>query len=299
MKRTCENCCDSYELSDYHKRKMPELCCRCALIASNRKRVKKKINSESLVINKEQFTAVSSDRRVVPLTYKFVVKCVRCEEEYKAALGFERTKKHPWHCKACAIALEWQDVNYRKKHVDELRIAHNRPEEKKRVSEQSITRWRDATMRHRMTNVGRDRKIAACKGRKTIIANLLSGKTSLKIRHGKHEHFNNVYFRSTYETRFAKLLTGEKRKWTYEPCRFLLSDGKTYCPDFYLPDCDLYVEIKGWWRDDARQKFDMFLIEYSQLSIALVTIKELKLLESKELQLEACIVKEGWSTTRI
>ena len=39
-------------------------------------------------------------------------------------------------------------------------------------------------------------------------------------------------------------------------------DGKAYLPDFYVPSLGVYVEVKGWWRDDARQKFDAFMKLY-------------------------------------
>ena len=29
---------------------------------------------------------------------------------------------------------------------------------------------------------------------------------------------------------------------------------RKYVPDFYLPDYDLYIEIKGYWTDAARHK---------------------------------------------
>ena len=29
---------------------------------------------------------------------------------------------------------------------------------------------------------------------------------------------------------------------------------KNYIPDFYLPDLDIYVEVKGYWTDAARHK---------------------------------------------
>ena len=29
---------------------------------------------------------------------------------------------------------------------------------------------------------------------------------------------------------------------------------KNYIPDFYLPDLDIYIEVKGYWTDAARHK---------------------------------------------
>ena len=32
------------------------------------------------------------------------------------------------------------------------------------------------------------------------------------------------------------------------------SRTRKYIPDFYLPDYDLYIEVKGYWTDAARHK---------------------------------------------
>lgn len=39
---------------------------------------------------------------------------------------------------------------------------------------------------------------------------------------------------------------------------FKLPDGRTYIIDFFDKLRNTYVEIKGWWRDDAKEKFDLF-----------------------------------------
>ena len=48
---------------------------------------------------------------------------------------------------------------------------------------------------------------------------------------------------------------------------FKLADGRTYVIDLYDKERDVYVEIKGWWRDDAKEKFDMFCAEYPDLTV--------------------------------
>ena len=68
-------------------------------------------------------------------------------------------------------------------------------------------------------------------------------------------------------------------------------DGKAYLPDFYVPSLGVYVEVKGWWRDDARQKFDAFVKLYPDIKYALVTGPALEALEKREMTLEACIIE--------
>jgi len=46
---------------------------------------------------------------------------------------------------------------------------------------------------------------------------------------------------------------------------FELSNGKTFIIDLFLIDSQTYVEIKGWLRDSAKEKWDLFLQEYPLL----------------------------------
>jgi len=78
------------------------------------------------------------------------------------------------------------------------------------------------------------------------------------------------------EAKFADYLEAEKHlkrilDWRFEPVKFILAQnikGKrnatTYTPDFIVitRDCVGFVEVKGFWRDDAKVKIkvaaDMF-----------------------------------------
>ncbi len=105
-----------------------------------------------------------------------------------------------------------------------------------------------------------------------------------KVYHGKRKYYLtidgiNYLMRSTWEIKFAKYLDKNGIKWQYEPQTFeLIIDDKqlTYTPDFYLIDSDEYIEIKGWWRDDAKLKFDEFIKKYNNIRISVYGKKELK-----------------------
>jgi len=43
---------------------------------------------------------------------------------------------------------------------------------------------------------------------------------------------------------------------------FVMDDGRIYNPDCYLPDLDLWIEIKGYFWDDAEKKWDWFHKNY-------------------------------------
>lgn len=62
--------------------------------------------------------------------------------------------------------------------------------------------------------------------------------------------YNNYYFRSKLEAKWAVFFDRLKIKWVYEPEPFTCADGSQYTPDFFLPEVYLrdslgvYLEIK-------------------------------------------------------
>ncbi len=56
-------------------------------------------------------------------------------------------------------------------------------------------------------------------------------------------HYNGYYFRSRLEARWAVFFDTASIKYEYEPEGFT-NEGKSYLPDFYLPEYDIYVEVK-------------------------------------------------------
>lgn len=248
--------------------------------------IKTNFDFNSIEIDFDNCTVCDKFGTKLPTKAQFVVKCLMCHEQYNAKLCFEKSKKHKWHCKSCAITKEWNENSaYRQIHVEKLKISNSTQEQKDRVSQQSIKNWRDPEIRLKMScSDKRDRKLATKKGLKTKIQNILSGKTKLKVTHGKRCLYKSVYMRSTFEQRFAEYLDKNNLKWSYEPKSFLVCNDKTYTPDFYV-DCFGYVEIKGWWRDDAKEKYEWFVLNCNE-PIVLVMNCELQQLENGEITLE-------------
>lgn len=56
--------------------------------------------------------------------------------------------------------------------------------------------------------------------------------------------YQGVKYRSRTEARFAAFLDYFKIRHEYEPRKYNL-DGIIYIPDFWLPDADMWVEMKG------------------------------------------------------
>jgi len=95
------------------------------------------------------------------------------------------------------------------------------------------------------------------------------GKSAYKIT---GSYYNNIWMRSSYEIAFAFFLDCSGIKWLYESKRFYFKDC-TYCPDFYLPAFDCYIEIKGWFRAKDKEKMNLFKKYYPKERIK-VLMKE-------------------------
>jgi len=68
-----------------------------------------------------------------------------------------------------------------------------------------------------------------------------------------------VVMDSTWETAMANRLDELGINWERDPSiklEYKTRGGRkrNYIPDFYLPDYDLYIEVKGYWTDAAKHK---------------------------------------------
>lgn len=93
--------------------------------------------------------------------------------------------------------------------------------------------------------------------------------------HGKGAYYKGIWMRSSYEILFAQFLDLSGIKYQYEPERFYFKDC-TYCPDFYLPEFNLYIEIKGWWRPNTKKRFDLFEKNYPNKNIKVLMKPDLQ-----------------------
>lgn len=69
----------------------------------------------------------------------------------------------------------------------------------------------------------------------------------------------NRMFRSTWEVELAELLTSLGITYEYEPTRFYYKAHKeSYLPDFYLPDYETYIEVKGYMDRRSQKRCNLF-----------------------------------------
>ena len=81
---------------------------------------------------------------------------------------------------------------------------------------------------------------------------------------GIQTKYKNTVFKSMLESKFAYFLDCLNIKWKYEPKTFLLSNGITYRPDFYLTDANMWIEVKGLIEKHNREISKIFVTEIGQ-----------------------------------
>jgi hypothetical protein len=99
----------------------------------------------------------------------------------------------------------------------------------------------------------------------------------------KRIKYRDIWMRSSWEVAYAKYLDKQGTKWQYESKTFDLGNT-TYTPDFYLPETDTYIEIKGYWNERSKWVFPLFKKFFPKIKI--------KLLQKKELQQSKIIDEE-------
>lgn len=87
-------------------------------------------------------------------------------------------------------------------------------------------------------------------------------------------------FRSNWEITIAELLTDLEIKFEYEPERFYFrAERESYLPDFYLPEYNCWLEVKGWMDKRSEKRCKLFKKYYgAEYGYFLVMKEEMALL---------------------
>src|SRR3989344_7942207 len=88
------------------------------------------------------------------------------------------------------------------------------------------------------------------------------------------------YFYSRWEANLARILNRFEVKWIHQPRSFDLR-GQKYTPDFYLPEYDLYIEVKNFLSPYSKNRDEKFRKLYPNLWLRLLLRDEYYLLEKK------------------
>jgi len=142
------------------------------------------------------------------------------------------------------------------KHPRGMLGKHHSENMRNNQSKRMVDRWKNMTKE--------DIKKQSKKTYKTAIKNGAYSKRGGYSRSngGKRKDLNNVYFRSSWESNYARYLNLFKIEWEYEPKRFLFESIKrgirSYAPDFRLPKENKWIEVKGWLDKQSKTKLKRF-----------------------------------------
>lgn len=73
--------------------------------------------------------------------------------------------------------------------------------------------------------------------------------------------YKETRFKSRWEAAFAKWCDQNNLSWEYEKQQIPVGKG-WYVPDFFIKQWNCFVEVKGFWRPDAKEKFDLVSKEH-------------------------------------
>ena len=99
-----------------------------------------------------------------------------------------------------------------------------------------------------------------------------------------YEVFNgkfNIKVQGTWEKKVAEWLTSNNIYWERKRLKYL--NNRFYTSDFYLPDFNIYIEVKGWMKDRDIYKMNKVL-EYNNIDLRLIEKNEFKNLDNLKLE---------------
>lgn len=116
---------------------------------------------------------------------------------------------------------------------------------------------------------------------KLKISNSMKGNQNGQHRGDRQSYYKDIRMDSSWEVKTAKYFDDNDIKWSYNECGYILSDGRYYYPDFFIYNNDgkfiKLVEVKGYFREANRKKFEMFKNEYPNIIVELWNKEVLKL----------------------
>lgn len=79
----------------------------------------------------------------------------------------------------------------------------------------------------------------------------------------------SINFYSRWEANFARAMNFLEVDWMFQPKRFDIG-GQMYTPDFFLPEFDVWIEIKNFLSDYSRQRDDKFHLTHPAEALIMI-----------------------------
>ena len=165
-------------------------------------------------------------------------------------------------------------------------LGHKHSEKtRKKLSEASKRGWQNMTKEKMIIRTLKQRDTRIKNGTLNPMVN--QSNPYSRAKGGKREDLDNIYFRSSWEANIARYYNFIGVKWEFEPKTFIFKDvtrgSVSYTPDFYLPDQDKWIEVKGWMDGKSKTKLKRFEKQYPEeyKKLQLITEKEYKEIKRK------------------
>ena len=198
---------------------------------------------------------------------KCITSRTKTYEEHPEKLDWLRDDRNPM-----------KNEDNRKKMSKSATERYRDPDERKKTSDAQIERYRDPKERERTSA--------------SLIGHPVSEETRTKLSSYFKKYFSEhplpfgmgrgkqsysiksdgtlQRVKSTYESRYAGVLHYLNLYWEYEKRFHIESLNTTYQPDFYIPELDLYAEVKGYPDEDCKTKMIAFHDEYPDVDLIMV-----------------------------
>lgn len=165
--------------------------------------------------------------------------------------------EHPDRVIACSKRSKenWSNENYAKNVANKIKLSKT-PEKIKQQSDRMRKLWSSGRMDH------------------------VGGGYAKRTEHISWEG-NKYFLQGSYEVKFAKWLDENKISYIAQPKRFSYIDNnnhkRTYKPDFYIKNANVFVEIKSWyWLSQQGDKMQRVMENNPQETFLIFTELELR-----------------------
>lgn len=159
------------------------------------------------------------------------------------------SKAHLGHLTSIKTREKISKANKGKKRTKETKEKISKKLKGKKLSK---AHKQNISKNHAMHNKANRVKLSETRKRKILTGEInLNSKTHQKIK------YNGALLWNKWELKTAKWLNKNKIKWIYNKKinRIKLDNGSSYNIDFYLPELNKYIEVKGWWDDNSKYKY--------------------------------------------
>jgi hypothetical protein len=97
-----------------------------------------------------------------------------------------------------------------------------------------------------------------------------------------HSKKLDMYFRSNWEIFVAELLTDLNIEFEFEPKRvYFRAEKESYLYDFYLPEYNSVIEVKGWFDKRSQKRVKLFKKYYgAKYGFFMIMKEEMELLKN-------------------